>query len=1221
MTIPETAIYKLGYLTPYAQIGGNDLTMDERRFQTIERQLYWLFDIFGNGIIDDDPDNPSWYILNVTGDNKSKQVSITPGRGHVSWKSCVTTDSYILDIPAPPNLGTNQSFTYYIYAEANKTTPHKQTVKFFASNTELSDLDRFVGLGCVIATQTSNGIVLVPNNTAECGRVEISLFSTIASIVNRHKHIGGSRNPAPIDLRKHVQGKLSGDFIEDGDLSTFTKGTLDAERLPQIDHNTLTRRGTLTHAEIDSLLAALEIDYSDRLSDLFGVNILQFGLAAKKRDGWSDIDAKTVNAILYVPGVTPDSYVSYYEDYSSYGLVNVGEPYVPDNIELAIIDKDNREIRGSLSSPINSDAIAWITDSDFTTALELGLDRVISPEPSTRNISVIGDGIDGGITIEKPLNYLRIATTELTNWETAYVFTDNATKLPVSPPPTQLSDNYDVRRHLYYEFGASEDWTDKTKIMVGYNLGAENVQGDIYMYLLLESGGSAEEVVTTSGNEVTLMISKLVKIHDANDNTGNDLFSVKNLTEFINTSTELLNVNGIGFIWDTEYGWDVKEVIFELNVPDETDIPDSRVIEYRASLPDTTGTIFAWNDAYYADTARLVFRFNSNYDLTQYDTIVWTTDIDSYVTIQTRVANTEEELATASKYLVSGGIINPSGNNGAWIDIIVELRSSTDNLTAPFVDDLSLQFRSPGASNTKIWDRKIPTEGENIAAWSKANAFVNVVCDPDTTVPPNDLRIADVTHVGEWRFIRGNNIYADFDSGGDPEETYSDGQELPVTPMQVWEGNVSQGYSSPVDAIYLDDSVVVADTQNDRIAHVNIDDTVELVIQGNLRLRKAERALAALCAYYNPDRGRLWIMFSQNINVAAREKMALTSGLDSINFGDSNVNTVLFGPDTLSKSATLEVRFSASQVAQINAWTDEIKLVINEGAITDAGVSSGDEQDPGAGGGSDSGSGSGSGGGTSGAGGSGGGGVGGLSDCGLPEWLANEYGVLFGPLNGSGYIPATSCPLTAEDGLSVPSETGNSDGVFDPSETRLQGPGGQVGTVILDVYVGNVILDNLYGPQSIQYTSNKDYVVGTCGIRSVIAYGPTGDRSWTISSSVIEIPEGLGGSAYELSTGNILVAAPATGNNTSGRLSIISRSAGNIPLVDIAISGDPVRAMPDADGVHYWVVVYDRIGGGKTSRLMRMTAQGNTNLIWGVGTLVKPTGLSLLPNGDVLISE
>lgn len=1205
MAIPETSIYKLGYLTPYAQIGGNDLTMDERRFQTIERQLYWLFDIFGNGIIDDDPDNPSWYILNVTGENKSRQVSITPGRGHVSWKSCITTSAYTLDIPSPPNLGTNQSFTYYIYAEANKTTPHRQTVKFFASNTELSDLDRFVGLGCVIATQTTNGIVLTPNNTAECGRVEISLFSTIANIVNQHKHIGGSRNPSPIDLRSHVQGKLSGDFIEDGDLSKFTTGTLDAERLPQIDHGILTRRGTLTHAEIDSLLAALEIDYSDRLSDLFGVNILQFGLAAKKRDGWSDIDAKTVNAILYVPGVTPDNYASYYEDYASYGLAGIEEPYVSPSTELAIIDKDNREIRGSLSSPINSDAIAWITSTDFTTALNLGLARVISPEPETRGIEVVGEGVEGGITIERPLNYKRVATTDLTDWKTAYVFTDNVTKLPVSPPATQVSDDYDVRRHFYYEFDSSEDWSNKTKIMIGYNLGVENTQGNIYMYLLLESGGEPEEIVTTLGEEKTLMLSKLVKIHDADDDTGNDLFAIKNLTEFINTQTELLNVNGVGFIWDTEHGWDVKEMIFELNAPGESDITDTRVVEYRASLPDTTGTIFTWNDAFYADSARLIFRFNSNYDLTQYDTVVWTTDIASYVTVQTRVADTEVELSTATKYIVNGGIVNPSGNTGKWIDIIVELRSATDNLTAPFVDDLALHFRSPGASNTKVWDRKMPENGENIAAWSKANAFVNVICDPDADAPPNDLKIADVTHVGEWRFIRGNNLYTDFDSGGDPETTYSDGQELPTSPMQVWNSNLSQGYSSPVDATYLDDSVVVIDTENDRVAHVNLDDTVKLVIQGNIRLRKAERPLAALCAYYNPTRGRLWIMFSQNINVSAREKIALTSGLDSINFGDTNVNVVLFGPDTLSKSATLEVRFSTTQVAQINAWTDSIKLVINEGAITDAGVSSGDEQDPGVGGGGDGSGGS----------------VGGLTDCGLPSWLSSEYGVLFGPLNGSGYIPASTCPLTAEDGLGVAVTEDDSDGVFDPDETRMQGPGGQVGTIILDVYVGNIILDNLYSPQSIQYTTSENYIVGTGGTNSVIAYNPTGDRSWTIDSSVITIPEGLGGSAYELDTGNILVAAPATGSNTNGRLSIISRAAGNIPLVDLSISGDPIRALPDPDGIHYWVIVYDRLGSGKTSRLMRMTAQGNTNLIWGVGTLVKPTGLSLLPNGDILVSE
>jgi hypothetical protein len=820
----------------------------------------------------------------------------------------------------------------------------------------------------------------------------------------------------------------------------------------------------------------------------------------------------------------------------------------------------------------------------------------------TRNIEVVGTGINGGITIEKPLNYVRIANTDLTSWETAYIFTDNVTQLPVTPPPTQINDDYDVRRHLFYEFTSSQDWTDKTKIMTGYNLGIENTQGDIYMYLLLESGGVAENVVTTAGADKTLMLSKLVKIHDASDTTGNNLFAIKNLTEFINTSNDLLNVNGVGFIWDTEYGWDAKEMTFELNVPDESDITDARVVAYRASLPDITGAIFAWNDLYYADTARLVLRFNSNYELTQYDTIVWTADINSYVTVQTRVSDSEANLANSTKHLVTGGIINPSGNTGTWIDIIIELRSSTDNLTAPFLDDISLQFRSPGSSVVKIWDRKIPSAGENIAAWSKASAFVNVICEPDTNTPPNSLKIAEqITNVGQWRFIRGNNIYADIDSGGQPEETYSDGQSLPVSPMQVWNGSISQGYSSPVDAVYLDDSVILSDSGNDRIAHVNLDDTVELLIQGNIRLRKIERPLAALCAYFNPVRGRLWIMFSQNINVVAREKIALTSGLDSINFGNSDVNVVLFSPDTLSKSSTLEVRFSNAQIAQIKAWTNSIKLVINEGAISDAGVSSGDEQSSGTG---DTGS-----------------TVGGFTECGLPDWLANESGVLFGSLNGAGYLPSTTCALTADEGLSVPDASASEDGVFDANETRMQGPGGQVGTVILDVYVGNVVLDNLYSPQSIQYTSVSNYISATGGNRSVIAYSPTGDRSWTIDSSVISIPEGRGGSAYELSTGNILVAAPGAGTSTSGRLAIISRTAGNIPLVDLSISGDPVRAVPDPDGINYWVAVYDRTGNGKTSRLMRMTALGNTNLIWGVGTLVKPTGLSILPNGDALVSE
>lgn len=1216
----KTPIYKLGYIEP-RQKTAEIPTLDRERFETMERQLKWLFSLFGNGIIEDDPVSPSWRIQNVAGDTSGTQVQITAGRGHVAWKSAVTTAAVVVNLPAPPNIGSGNQWAYWLYAEADSTTHYRQTVRFFASNTEIDQPDRYVGLGGVIATLGSNGITLSPQNTTDYGRTVISLFSVLAEIINKHKHIGGSNNPSPINLGLHVQGKLSGDFIEDLNLNDVTEGTLAPERLPVISHKDLSDIGTLEHKEIDSLLAAIEIDSDNRLSDLFGVNYMQIVLAEKKIDGRDDIDADTIAALFYVPGVTPDSYVAHYDNYASYGLTGVEPLYVPDTVALATIDKVAREIRGSVTSPISSDAIAWVSRRDFDDALDLAEARTISDTPLTQHIEVTGDEISGGFTIERPLNYDGVVTAVLNDFSTGYKFTDRITKLPVTPPNTSVADDYDVRRHLFTEFASSNDWSEDTKLAVGYSLSPDNDQGDIYMYLILESGGTAEEIRLTDGTSKTLMLSQLVKIHSRDDPPGEALIAVKNLLEFTGTTDLLVKVAGLGFVWDTETGWDRRDMTFALAVPGDDDIPDSRVVDYRAGLPDYTSAVIIWNDLYYAPTGRLVLRFDSNYDLTQYDTIGVTTTASSQTRILTRVSDTEEGLEDSTRYPLTSGYVSASGNTGRWVDVIVELQRSTDRLTAPFVDDITLSFRSPGASQSKVWDRKVAeSDYETVAAWEKATRFLNVVCDPDTSSPPNSLTLLDSGDVGQWLFARGNTIYSDFEVGGDPEEVVQDGSALYFTPIQVWNGSSLKGFRGPTDASEQDDGRwVIADTENDRVLSVNQSGDLIQAVQGNLRLRKSQRAWAALTAIYNPRLGKLWVAFSQNTTVSDKTKMSLVSDLDTVSFSGSDVNVVLFGADSEGKSATFEVRFSSALVDKINAWTSSIRLVIGDGAVANAGVSGGDEKDPGGGEGGDDGGNS-SGGGSDGGGrsdGGDGGGAGGLSDCGLPDYLTSD---LYRIIGTGEFALTTACPLSGEDGLAPPAEDSD-DGVFDPAITSLQGPGAQVGQVILDVFSGEVVFDNLYGPVSVQETATDDWVVGTSGNRSVIGYGPSNVRAWTISSTTVAIPEGLGGSAYELDSGNILVAAPVEDTDQKGRVVVVNRESNNTPVITLQVSGDPVRAIPDPDGVHFWVAIHDRIGDGRTSRLARMTAAGVTDWLWGIGILVHPRGLRYMENGDLLVSE
>jgi len=366
-----TPIYNLGFFVPNMVMGEN-IDLDKNRFIAIENQLYNIYNIFGNGIVDQYDQNgnliPTWELSQVPNE---RTIQISSGVGHIGYVYAATSAPTLLSLDLPPG-AVSGSFIYYIYATQTATTPIDQSVNFIYSLVQITDTVNYVGLGACILVLNSDATFSIsfPSPQSSYGRQEISLLASLSSLVKNHVHIGGPSEPSPINLAEHVTGFLSSDNIDQLDLAKVTSGTLDPNRLPQIDHNSLLNIGTLTHSEIDSLLAALQYPGNNyRISDYGIINRLQIILALKKQSGFFNIDGEQYNSIFYLPYSGLSGFVD---------TVNT----------TATVDTSAHRVYGVAGTPRQSNIIKIDTYNDFSNALFIAEDSI--PNPKVSNVSVTG---------------------------------------------------------------------------------------------------------------------------------------------------------------------------------------------------------------------------------------------------------------------------------------------------------------------------------------------------------------------------------------------------------------------------------------------------------------------------------------------------------------------------------------------------------------------------------------------------------------------------------------------------------------------------------------------------------------------------------------------------------------------------------------------------------------------------------------------------------------
>ena len=1231
----NTPFYNLGYLEPSQDLS-NNLDLDEKRFKTIDTQLYAVYQIFRNGIIEDSNNNVSWQIETYSDSNKFLKVSITSGKGHVSYKAAETTSSKDVTLPVIPLEATEVKI--WIYAVENLDTPITKDVDFIASLLRIDDTDNYVNVGGVNINVSANTITVFNDE-----RQIITLFSSLSSSLTNHKHIGGSVNPAPINLQEHVMNKLSGENIDNLNLDKVTKGKLDAGRLSQIDHNTLTNKGTLSHTQIDSLLTQyLEQDSTYKLADLSIANRLQTLIALKKQSGFEYIDETQINTIVYVPGVWPNTLAN-----TSTGTTsNFSDRSLPSAlIGATILDSgpwsSGLGISGSTSDSVFSDVRTYATRRDFETAKSYNQNQNLG---FFENITIVGDNIDdstGYFTISNPLNFSAIEQpvtnifNEASGWNRAINTTSNYSGGTVS---------VDTRLYSYKIFDNPITMNEVSKIGIGFSVGLGTTVskiGQIYMYLVLgtddndpqfandiavtfdsgqyypTTGPSKLYLSSADGSEIGFKI-----FDDSTDSAsiGSSVYKIVSLNSLWPAQNRT-SVKGLGFYWSSLKGWNPeKSINFYLNTPTDDQVNpypydyDSLQTARKSSATNSTASMFLWNDALFANTGKFLFRFDSGLNNTIYNLVQWTstkpsgttyslttrTDINN--TVFSDLANIDDSTDLAYGYLAS------NSSQGRYLDVLVTLNSDTTKAYAPAFDLLKIYYSTVGTGNTKVYNARFSDFSSGQTGWETELYYSNNIGFGSTYAENNQLKntmkISTTNTIGNWIFLRNNSAISAYTT--QTEVIYEDGIDTAnlstyLSPVQIYNKSLDRGFNTPKDFQSLSNgSNLYCDTLNDRVVMFDLDGNISRIIQGNLRLKQANRDFVALGAYFNPTVRKIWVAFSQNISTTTPfdpTKIYIDYDSITVRLDDTRIdqnNTGLF--DLVSNaSATLEITFKNNDLgvalaAAINAARSR-KVRFDRGAVTNGGFAENTV------------------------------GVGVATTSNSNQKTANSITYLTKHSNTYTGTATTSYGLPITTVAQTTSFDFNEDNIV-PTEDVLD-PVGDVGNVSVDMVVGPIYFANIYNPISVHY-SNSKIIIAQPFSDSVIAFNDNSSltQAWKISSDVAEFIDTKLGSVYEISDGVVILGCPITSNNASGSLIKYRVTGGIIETKILFRNLDVIKALPGPDQDNFYVLLDDNVNNGVNTRLKLVDVSGNTISAWGENyEIIHPKGLRVLSNNDILVSE
>ena len=257
------------------------------RFVVVDKQLYGLYRVFGNGVIS------GWTVQDEgIQENQGISISVSQGVGVINYFAAETSlPGFVYGLPVNSLVD--------IYATLSGSTSLDRTISFIYSTATLTSSS---AIRIARVSTGFDGILYIDNNVRDL----IGFEEIIQNAIDDHRHRG---TPSKIDLEDEVRNQLPGARMEGIDASKITSGRFDIDRIPLIDHNDLENNGLLTHAALDSFVQTLSQNNKELLGEISSVNLLKLILFWKYN--YSDVDEHFINELALIPGISPDSFIDF----------------------------------------------------------------------------------------------------------------------------------------------------------------------------------------------------------------------------------------------------------------------------------------------------------------------------------------------------------------------------------------------------------------------------------------------------------------------------------------------------------------------------------------------------------------------------------------------------------------------------------------------------------------------------------------------------------------------------------------------------------------------------------------------------------------------------------------------------------------------------------------------------------------------------------------------